>query len=164
MAKKPLPSVELNYPAQYIFSCMANRFALQREDGFILAQFGLVGKSGLLIDQYACIFPDHTLKAQRENLVQYSDKLGPQKKEPVAWTPQARAPSEMTIPVVDFLHVSHWEENGAEICFWNFAQGHLSDVTRSGSKQPLTPFGMAMLRCDIDLQRAFLIALYEEKA
>jgi hypothetical protein len=55
---------------------MANRFAIDRQDGFTLIQFGLVSKTGLLLDRLTCVFPDPMLETQRENLVQYSDGIG----------------------------------------------------------------------------------------
>lgn len=126
-----------------------------------MAHFGLVNRSGLLLDRLTFIFPEYTLRSQRENLVQYSDKIGLAKKEIPTWIPPVRgADDSFTIPVIDFIHVSHWDDAHAEICFWNYSQGFLADSVRMGSKEPLTPWGVALLRCEIDLQRAFLAELY----
>jgi hypothetical protein len=163
MSEKPATSVSLRHPQQYIFSCMANRYAIEPDDGFTLAHFGMVNRSGLLIDQLTCAFPEHTLKSQKENLVQYSDKVGLPKKEIPIWRPPVRdcSDKEMNIPVVDFVHVTHWEDAHAEICFWNWSQASLSDLVQMGKQDNLMPWGVAMVRCSIDLQRAFLIELFK---
>jgi len=142
---------------------MANRFAIEREEGFTVVHFGLVNRAGSLLDRFSCVFPEHTLKSQRENLVQYSDKIGPTKKKIPSWAAPARKSEETTLlPVIDFVHVSQWDDAHAEICFWNFSQGHLADIVRAGGKEPIAPWGVALVRCEIDLQRAFLAALYED--
>ena len=165
MAKKTTKSsVGLGYPPQYILSFMANRYAIEREDGFTVAHFGLVNRSNLLLDRFTCIFSEHTLKSQRENLVQYSDKVGLPKKKTPTWVPPFKeAEAAVAVPVIDFLHLCHWDDAHAEICFWNFSQAHLSDLARMGKDQVLTPWGVAMLRCEIDLQRGFLADLYNDR-
>lgn len=142
---------------------MANRFKLEREEGFTVAHFGLINGGGALIDRFICIFPEHTLKTQKENLAQYSDKVGLSKSAPPKWTPPPRTVSEssLTIPVVDFIHLAHWEDKYAEICFWNFSQGHVSDIVASSGDDVVTPFGVGLVRCGIELQRAFLEELCE---
>jgi hypothetical protein len=161
--QNPPTPVNLRHPLQYVFSFMANRYALEPDDGFTLAHFGLVNRSGLLIDQLSCALPEHTLQSQKENLVQYSDSLGLPKNEIPSWRPSVRdyTKKEMNIPVVDFVHLIHWEDAHAEICFWNWSHAALSDLVRVGKPDQLLPFGVAMIRCSIDLQRAFLIELYK---
>jgi hypothetical protein len=166
MAKKPQKQepVGLHYPAQYYYSCVANRYAVERDDGFTIVHFGLVNRLGLLIDRMSCIFPQHTLDVQKENLVQYSDDAGLPKKKVPAWVPPVRGlDAEITYPVIDFVYLSRWNDAHAEICLWNYSQGLLADAVKAGIKEHLTPWGVAMVRCDIDLQRAFLNALYEEE-
>lgn len=163
MPKKPATTpVALRYPPQYILSYMANRYAIEREEGFILVHFGLLNRSSLLLNRLTCVFTEHTLKLQRENLVQYSDKIGMPKKKIPAWIPPPLTSAHDFLPIVDFIHVSNWEDAHAEICFWNYSQGHMADLVQSGNKEQLTPWGVAMFRCGIDLQRAFLAELYED--
>lgn len=168
--KQPQEGHRLRYPSAYVVSLMANRYALEREEGFTLAHFGLLGRSGLLLDAFSCVFPAHSLENQKENLVQYSETIRLPKTKIPTWNPRdskefsmrrdASGLSQLT-PVVDFIHVSSWQDIHAEICFWNFSQGHLADIVHSHSEEPLTPWGAAMIRCGIDLQREFLAGLYE---
>lgn len=160
--KPPTTSVELRYPTLYIQSCMVNRYELIREDGFTLAHFGLVSRKGLLLDRFSCVFPEHTLQLQKENLVQYSDNVGLPKNTIPPWNAPARVvEDDCKLPVVDYVHVSHWADAHAEICFWSYSQGQLADFARANKKEPLIPWGLALVRCEIDLQREFLVKLYE---
>jgi len=162
-AAKP-PVVSLRHPLQYVYSCMANRFAIDREDGFALAHFGLVNRNNVLIDRFTVIFTNFTLGALKENLVKYSDQVGPPKKEIPQWEPPVRKAEDVAyIPVVDFIHLCNWSDSDAEMCFWNFSQAKMADLTQAGGKIIVVdPWGIALLRCEIDLQRAFLAKLYPE--
>jgi hypothetical protein len=64
--------------------------------------------------------------------------------------------------VVDFVHLSNWNDSDAEMCFWSYSQAQMADMSKVPVKdqQPMLPWGIALLRCEIDLQRAFLAKLY----
>ncbi|HEX3857087.1 MAG TPA: hypothetical protein VHY30_07315 [Verrucomicrobiae bacterium] len=160
--KSPTQTVNLGHPAQYYHSCMANRFTIEREEGFTLAHFGLVSRVGLLLDRLTCLFPEHTLLSLKENLVQYSDKVGLPKKTIPAWSPPVWIDRDFsTLPVIDFVHLCHWDDAYAEICFWSYSRASAADIASVGKKDNfITPWGVALLRCEIDLQRAFLEKLY----
>jgi hypothetical protein len=142
---------------------MANRFAIDHGEGFTVAYFGLVNKSGFLLDRLTCLFPEYTLQSLKENLVQYSDKAGPPQKQTPAWTPPTFQSSDLsTLPVIDFVHLCHWDDAYAEICFWSYSRASAAEVAAIGKKSDfITPWGIALLRCDLDLQLAFLGKLYE---
>lgn len=151
---------------------MVNRFFLIKDDGFTLGYFGLVSKSNVLLDQFTCLFPQDTLTALRESLVTYSEKAGPATTHPPAWTPRGIDASAQkgevvsNFAVVDFIHVTNWEDAHAEICFWNYSKAKLADYMRgaqeSGANEvsPFPTWGIVILRSSIDLQRSFLEALY----
>lgn len=169
--KQTKQNVTLCHPQQYYYSCMANRFAIQREDGFLLVHFGLVSKKDVLLDRLTCLFPESTLISLKENLVRYSENIGTPKKEVPAWVAPAWVEADTkSLPVVDFVHLCNWNDAYAEICFWNYSQAYAADLTALGSKRDdkkdgksdgIHPWGIALLRCGIDLQRAFLEQLYE---
>ena len=164
MAKKALPpTVHLRYPMQYVFSGMANRFKLIREEGFTIAHFGLVGEASRLLDKISCVIPADTLITQKENLVQYSDKIGLPKKKPLPWNPPEReiTDASFSIPVVDFIHLSNWDDAFAEICFWNYSRAQASEMATAKIGDGIMTHGVAMIRCDLELQRQFLVALYD---
>jgi len=156
-------NVNLRHPQVYHYSCMANRFAIQREDGFLLAHFGLVSKKDVLLDRLTCLFPESTLSSLKENLVAYSEGIGLPKSKIPAWPAPTWIESNFKIlPVVDFVHLCNWNDAFAEICFWNYSQAFAADTAKMGEKKgDIHPWGIALLRCDLDLQRAFLEELYE---
>lgn len=149
-------------PHAYVFSCMANRFLLEKEDGFTVAHFGLVSGKGVLLDRFTCVFPAHMLASQKENLVQFSANLPASQRTIPSWVPPVRRDLDSTMmPVVDFIHLSYGDLFG-ELCFWNYSQGTLSDIIQSGQKAEIPTWGVAMVRCDVDLEKAFLDGLYPE--
>jgi hypothetical protein len=162
-AKKPEKSqIQIKQPAQYFFSHMVNRFILNREKGFLIAYFGLVDSNDEIIDSFSCIIPQSTLDSNKENLVEFSEKIGAPKSKVPAWNPKKRDSHTLDNSVVDFIHLTNWEDAHAEICFWNYSRAGLSDLVTIGGEQILTPWGVALLRCEMDLQRAFLAELYSE--
>jgi hypothetical protein len=62
--------------------------------------------------------------------------------------------------IVDFIHLSNWEDAYAEIAFWNYSRASVSEHVQQGNDRPFQAWGLALLRCEIDLQREFLEALY----
>ena len=158
--------VILGHPQVYVSTYMVNRFRLLKNAGFIAGHFGLVDDSGKLLDRFSCIFPESVLKDLRENLVAYSAKIGTAKKKKPEWIPQVEGADEkqtIRFPeygIVDFVHLTNWEDAYAEICFWNYSKAGLADHISQQPKTPFPTWGLALLRCDLDLQREFLEALY----
>jgi len=157
---KPIP---VQFPHAYISSMMANRFAIQRDDGFVLVHFGLVNREDKLIDSASCVFSDFTLAALRENLLQYSEKLPPVKVPIPAWKPpkmEEKVSIMSILPVVDFVHVTNWADKCAEICLMNYSQGQ-AGVGRPTGQESLLAWGVALIRCSIEFQASFLQGLYQ---
>lgn len=158
--------VKLGHPHVYLATYMVNRFCLRKNAGFIAGHFGLVDDSGNLLDQFACLFPESVVKDMRESLVTYSAKIGTAKKKSPVWTPKI---DEVNLTlriglsqygIADFVHLANWEDAYAEICFWNYSRASLADHMAQQITTPFQAWGLALLRCDIDLQREFLEALY----
>jgi len=158
--------VSLAHPHMYVATYMVNRFCLLKNSGFIAGHFALVDDSGKLLDRFACIFPESVLKDLRENLITYSAKIGTAKKKKSEWMPKIEDVDEKEgitfsqYGIVDFVHLTNWDEAYAEICFWNYSKASLADHINQQIKTPFPTWGLALLRCDLDLQREFLEALY----
>jgi hypothetical protein len=160
MAKKrQTKPLQVLLPVQYYHSLMANRFAIQREDGFILSHFGLVDRSNTLMHHFVCVFPNFTLESQKENLLQYSDKIGDAKTTVPSWKAPPANDKDI-LPVIDFVHVTNWNDMYAEICFMNYSQAQAGDAARVADSK-IAAWGIALIRCSLDLQRGFLHALYD---
>ena len=168
--------VGLAHPQEYTRTFMVNRFHLVRNSGFIIGHFGLVDDSGKLLEKFSCMIPESTLKEQRENLVAYSAKMGAAKQKSPEWNPDAEESdlahdmtlnmrSMVTRGIVDFIHLTNWDDAFAEICFWSYSKAKLADYMAAPSpknepKPPFPTWGLALLRCNLDLQREFLESLY----
>src|SRR5437762_1175687 len=113
--------VSLGHPHVYVATYMINRFCLLKNAGFTVGHFGLVDDSGKLLDRFTCVFPESVLKDLRENLVTYSAKVGTTKKKQSAWTPKVVDVDEKIditfsqYGVVDFVHLTNWDNVYAEI-------------------------------------------------
>lgn len=159
-------NVKLQPPAAYFASYMVNRFHLARNSGFTLAHFGLLDDSGIVLDRIGVVLTDEVLNILRENLVFYSSQVGTAKKNSPSWVPKIVGLNEdgnrsfTPAGIVDFVHLTNWEDKYAEICFWNYSKAGLTDHLAFDSEKPYPTWGLALLRCDIDLQREFLEALY----
>jgi hypothetical protein len=138
---KPPPGqspVNLAHPHVYLATYMVNRFCLLKNAGFIAGHFGLIDDSGKLLDKFACLLPESVLKDLRENLVTYSAKVGTAKKKSPAWTPKIEdIDSKMGVSfsqygIVDFVHLTNWEDAYAEICFWSYSKASLADHMVAG--------------------------------
>lgn len=165
--KQKLLPISLAHPYVYLATFMVNRFCLLRNSEFTVGHFGLVDDSGTLLDKFGCIFSDTALKELRENLVSYSATIGTARKKKPVWKPtiegaeQRRSEVSMSqFGVVDFIHLTNWEDAHAEICFWNYSKASLADHRIQNPSTPFPTWGLALLRCDLDLQREFLEALY----
>jgi hypothetical protein len=168
METKPqLANVSLAHPAQYFATYMVNRLNVEKHEGFLVGHFGLMDDSGKLLDSVGFIFTDTMLKELRENLVSYSAKIETATKKSPVWNPIVKPIMEdkdgfavSRYGVVDFIHLTNWEDKYAEICFWSYSKAKLADHLASNINQPFPTWGLALLRCSIDLQREFLEALY----
>jgi hypothetical protein len=136
------------------------------EEGFKVAFFALVNKKGALLDKFSCVFTDSTLETLKENLVTYSEQLPTSDKKIPNLDSDAIGSSSINVdgwpsfPVVDFVHLTNWQDAHAEICFWNYSQASMADRIRTEKLVQMPTWGVALLRCKIELQRAFLEQLY----
>ena len=166
METKPqLANVSLAHPAQYFATYMVNRLNVERQTGFMIGRFGLMDDSGRLLESVGFIFTDTMLKELRENLVSFSAKIETANKKSPAWKPEVKQAAAESFAglqygVVDFIHLTNWEDKYAEICFWSYSKAKLADHLASNINQPFPTWGLALLRCSIDLQHEFLEALY----
>jgi hypothetical protein len=156
---KKTSQAAVKFPLDYPRSMFANRVSVEQGTGFSVAHFGLVTESGVLLDRFSCVFTGRSLAENRENLVAYSDRIGEAKKALSPWVPP---PPAGPVPIVDFMHASHFGATGeAEMCFCNIAHGPSADALRNGELKGTVPVsGLIIIRCEFDLQKGFLEALY----
>ena len=134
-----------------------NRFAIQWIDGHALVHFALVDAVGNLRDSYACVFSRQTLKESRDRLSKYLARIGAPANPAAAWVPPAQGQTDMA----NFILVGYGEE--AEIVLAAFAVGPAIQRTKEKDEE-IVMEPVACLRCDLETQRHFLVALLEKEA
>lgn len=137
-----------------------NRFRIDREGGFALAQFALV-TSGGVVDSHAVVLSETVIKENRSSLMRYLDLVGrPKESNPSQWKGALR---EVETHIADFITMSHRAE-AAEICFYMVSMTALSNPVggvdhpqEARTAQPVT-----LLRCPTEVQRELIWVLYDE--
>jgi hypothetical protein len=144
-----------NYPKVMYF----NRFRVDKEDGFSVVHFGLVGASGLIQDYYCCVFMSETLKQNKQSLVDYLTKLGALKGDlPTVW--QVALPGHKT-EVADIISMAH-RSGIAEIGLSIFSLISTLNVKPDDSKNILEAQPLALLRSDVETQKQLIADLYAD--
>jgi len=138
------------YPRRMFF----NRFAIQWIGGHALTYFALVDGSGILRDIYACMFSRQTLKESKESLGGYLGRIGSPKGAPAPWSPPSQP---MATDVATVINMGYTED--AEIVLGIFAVVPAIQQAKLADKE-IQVDGVACLRCDLELQRQLVAALY----
>jgi hypothetical protein len=135
-----------------------NRFKMDRENGFCLIQFGLVPKSGLLIDHYSCVLPQATLTSNEKPLLGYLGRIGP---STIKHEPLQGLPPGAKADVVDIVSMAY-QNDIAETCFYTFSMAAAARNKPSGDETEIEAQPLVLLRSTLELQKQFIRALYEE--
>jgi len=146
-------------PSGFSKSMYFNRFRIEREDGILFVQFGLVSASGLL-DSYSCILPKEALTQNQKSLLDYLNRIGrPTESSLAAWK---GAPVEKQTEVADIVTMA-FSGDMAETCLYLFS---LTAATRlrktSTGADSMAAQPLVLLRSTAELQKQLIIALYEE--
>ena len=136
-----------------------NRLRVEHEDGFCVLHFGLVSKTGLLLDYYSCVLPRQTLEQNQNPLLEYLGRIGsPKEKSPLAWQV---VPSGQTPDVADIINMA-FRGDMAETCFCVFSLTAATRQRRAPSGDTLEAQALALLRSSVEMQKQLIAALYEE--
>ncbi len=137
-----------------------NRFCVVREPGCSLVHFGFVSASAL-VDSFSCILSQEALKENKQSILSYLSRIGhPAEASPPAWS---GAGVEKRTQVVDIITMVMREEE-AETCLFFISRNSANRMVSAGppsgtiSAQPV-----ALLRSTADMQKQFIIRLYEEE-
>lgn len=136
-----------------------NRLQVEREDGFCVAHFGLVSKSGLLLDSYSCVLSQHTLAQNQNPLLEYLARIGQSK--PKKAQPWQMAPSREKTEVADIINMSFRDET-AETCLSVFSMTAATRQRRSSSSDTLEAQPLVLLRSSVDMQKQLIESFYGE--
>lgn len=133
-----------------------NRFRVERENGFAIVSFGLLSKSGLLIDTYCCTFTDQALDNNKRSLLEYYG-TGAEPQTPVP--PWQGVSSPTRSDVADIVNMAS-QANEAETSLMIFSQVVATRNANDG--KPVVPGQvMVLLRSSTEIQKQLIKALYE---
>jgi hypothetical protein len=147
-------------PTGFPRSMYFNRFHFEREEGFLMVQFGLVSGSGLL-DSYSCAFSRDMVEQNKESLLGYLNQVGrPAESAPSPWKGIG---VEKETQVADIVTMAFRGET-AETCLFFFSLSAASRVKKGATAtDTITAQPLALLRSTADMQKQFIIGLYEEE-
>ena len=160
MASEKSKDVTVSIHSQHFPRTIAfNRVGLEKMGPFRLFYFGLVNEDDHLCDCYACAIDELTLERQKEDLLAYVGRArASTPTEIVAWKPKASAVN--AVPTANLIRAARVNDIG-EIRLFNYSLGDALDVQRQGGAS-LDGFPIALLRCELDLQRSLFLSIYAE--
>jgi hypothetical protein len=144
-----------NFPRTVAF----NRVGLEKMGSMIIFYFGLVDEDDHMRDCYACAIDQLTLQRQKEDLLAYLGRAGTSTPtEIVPWKPKASAVN--AVQTANVIRAARVNDIG-EIRLFNYSFGDALDVQRQGGDS-IEGFPVALLRCEVGLQRALFLSIYAE--
>jgi len=143
------------YPKVMFF----NRFRVEKAEGFRVLHFGLVVESAGILDYYCCVIAESTLTQSRENLLGYLGKIGPAAAAtPAIWQ---TAPPSKKADVADIVNMARRGDE-AEVVLSVFSIWALTLASRESEQSEIEAQPLALLRCEPELQRQFIGAMYAD--
>jgi hypothetical protein len=136
-------------------SMFFNRFRVERDEGFTILSFGLISKSGVLVDSYCCTFTDEALENNKKSLLEYYGR-GTEPRAPLV--PWQGAPSPTKSDVADIVTMAS-HTNHAETALVLFSQVAATRNVHDG--KPVPGQAVVLLRSSTDVQKHLIKALYE---
>jgi hypothetical protein len=133
-----------------------NRSAIERLDDIILMHFGLVNKSGMLLDRYSCAITVFELDAQKESLMEYLGRTGALGEAPQTWQPPNEAKQT---DFCNFIGVASSPAIG-EITLNNFVGRAAAEM--ASQQKVLVAQPVALLKSGLDLHRHWIRMLFQE--
>lgn len=139
---------------------MFNRVRLIRLGPTRLFYFGLVDDDENLRDFYTCAVDEDAITRHKADILSYVARAS---QEPVAdlqmWQPKAPV-NTSGLGLANVMLVARIGPM-AEIRFYNFAIGEILEAQKTG-KPKVNGASVALLRCELQLQRSMFLSLYSE--
>lgn len=141
-----------------------NRFAVDREEGFVRISFGNVNKANALLDSYATVISALELESLRQSTMNYLGGHGTLLDAPPIWQPPAPMPAEVANHIIMARHGPIAETIFYSFSFWSALQA----TQRAASKDPKKPAEpdllaepMALLRSPLPAQQHLIRLLFK---
>lgn len=135
-----------------------NRVALESLGVMRVFHFGLTDDGDTLRDSYTCMIDEEALLRHKDEILSYVARAS---SEPTAELPAWRPKFSATaIDVANVLRVARIG-NIAELRFHNFSIGDVLEARNEGPSN-ITSAPVALLRCELQLQRSLFLSLYSK--
>ncbi len=141
-----------------------NRFAVEREQGFVRIFFAHLNKANVLLDSYATAISEVELEALRASTMSYLGAQGTLLEEPPPWQPATPMPTEVANHFVMARHGPVAETSFYCVSFWSVLQA----TQRAAAGEPKKTLGdpdllaepMALLRSPLAGQQHLIRLLF----
>jgi hypothetical protein len=142
-----------------------NRFAVDRDDGFVHIQFGCVNKANALIDAYATAISELELAGLRKSTMDYLGGQGTLLDAPPLWQPPASITTELANHIVMARHGNLAETVFYCFSFWSALEASKRAAALRETKKPQEDMGviaepMALLRSPLRAQQHLIRLLF----
>jgi hypothetical protein len=136
-----------------------NRFSVETLGRHRLIHFGLVVRNETMA-QYSTVLEANAIQQSRSSMLDYLGTIGTvDESEPEKWRPLLEGG---TVNVSNVIHMSH-SGDSAEVRFGVYSSGvALEHLKKATGKVNLAGNPLALLRCDVELQKLLIIQLYSE--
>jgi hypothetical protein len=137
-----------------------DRFRIEPGPSFLELHFGFYGeardaRSGLIV-----VVARHAVREAKQSILDYLKQLGAMP-EPTE-LPPCNLPAETKALPADVIGVAR-HGSVAEIIFHTFSWRTAVERARAKKEEQLKAICTALLRCDVELQKRWILALYEDE-
>jgi len=138
-----------------------DRFRIKRGPSFYELHFGFYGFARELQHGLIVVTSRQAIEEQKENLMNYVQQLGAMP-EPTE-LPACNLRGEVDVVTADIIGLARHGAALAEITFYAFSWKAVVEKVREGKDAALIAVCTALLRCDIELQKRWILGLYERE-
>jgi hypothetical protein len=138
-----------------------DRCSVYHRDSFCELHFGFFGEVGELQDGLIVVIAKQILRDAKESFFQYLQQTGKPTSQ-LADLPTCRIRGDSEVVIADTIALARHGESEAEILLHAFSWKVAVDKARGQpDPPPLVATCVAILRCELELQKRWIIALYE---
>lgn len=141
-----------------------NRFAVEREEGFVRISFGNVNKASVLLDSYATVISELELEPLRQSTMDYLGSQGTLLDPPSLWQPTSPMPTDLANHFVMARHGPIAETSLYSFSFWSALQAthHAAgpQPAKLAGQPDLLAEPMALLRSPLAAQQHLIRLLF----
>lgn len=134
-----------------------NRFAVEREEGFVQIHLGMVNKAGTLADSYSAVMAEAELGRLRKSTMEYLGRQGALLEAPPPW----QAPAATKVELANHFVMAQYGQV-TETIFYAFSHWSALNAAKQDSTPPtgVIAEGMALLRSPLRVQQHLIRLLF----